>query len=154
SFSKAYRMTGWRMGYAVAPLKLAEPMTHLQEFVVSNAPGVNQMAALAAVTEGEPFIAEAQQRYRRNMQITIDALSVMDGVQLSRPDGAFYVFPRMAGLEDSFAFCEWLVREHRVGIAPGSAFGAGGEGHVRICFAVDEPILRDALDRFATASKK
>ncbi len=151
SFSKAYRMTGWRMGYAVAPPALGRVMTHLQEFVVSNAPGVNQYAAMAALAEGEPFIAESQARYARNKAITLEALSKLDGVETPKPSGAFYVFPKLRGLTDSFAFCEWLVREYRVGIAPGMAFGAGGEGHVRICFAVEEPILREALDRFSKA---
>lgn len=151
SFSKAYRMTGWRVGYVVAPPELGRTLAHLQEFVVSNAPGVNQYAAMAALDEGEPFIAESQGRYRRNFAIAMERLSAIPGVVTPRPSGAFYVFPRLEGLTDSFAFCEWLVREHRVGIAPGSAFGAGGEGHVRICFAVEEAILREALERFASA---
>ncbi len=148
SFSKAYRMTGWRIGYAVAPPSLARPMTHLQEFVVSNAPGVVQEAAKVALRDGEPFIAESQARYRRHLGIVLDRMARIVGVELPRPSGAFYVFPRLIGLADSYAFCDRLVREFGVGLAPGSAFGEGGEGHVRLCFAVEEPILRDALDRF------
>jgi aspartate aminotransferase len=151
SLSKAYRMTGWRIGYVVAPPELGRIMGHLQEFVVSNAPGVIQLAALAALNEGEAFIAESQARYKRHLAITLDALATMDGVQVARPSGAFYVFPKLQGLSHSFAFCEWLVREHRVGFASGDSFGTGGEGHVRICFAVEEAILREALDRFASA---
>ncbi len=154
SLSKAYRMTGWRIGYVVGPPELARTMTHLQEFVVSNAPGVIQEAARAALIEGEPFIAESQARYRRHMGIVVDRLSRLDGVEIPTPSGAFYVFPKLKGLTDSVSLCEWLVREHRVGFAPGSAFGTGGEGHLRICFAVEEQILRDALERFATAWPK
>ena len=148
SFSKAYRMTGWRVGYAIAPPATARAMTFLQEYVVSHAPGVAQEAARVAILEGEPFLAEAQARYARNRALAVDRLRQIPGVEVPDPAGAFYVFPKLAGLADSFAFCEWLVRERRVGLAPGSAFGAGGEGHVRLCFAVDESTLADALDRF------
>ncbi|MDB5352239.1 MAG: aminotransferase [Planctomycetota bacterium] len=151
SLSKAYRMTGWRIGYVVGPPRLGKTMANLQEFVVSNAPGIMQEAARAALIDGEPFIAESQDRYRRHMKIVVDRLSDMSGVRIARTTGAFYVFPRLEGLTDSIGLCEWLVREHRVGFAPGVAFGAGGEGHIRICFAVEEPILQEALDRFAIA---
>lgn len=147
SFSKAYRMTGWRVGYAVAPPDLAAAMTHLQEFVVSHAPGVAQEAARVAIVEGEPFIAESQARYARHRRISLDRLRGMAGVAVPEPTGAFYVFPRLDGLADSLGFCRWLVRERGLGLAPGSAFGTGGEGHVRLCFAVEEPILVEALDR-------
>lgn len=147
SFSKAYRMTGWRVGYALAPPDLARSMTHLQEFVVSHAPGIAQEAARVALLEGEPFILESQARYARHRRIALDQLQGVDGVTVPDPTGAFYVFPRLEGLADSFDFCRWLVREKGVGLAPGNAFGLGGEGHIRLCFAVEEPILRDALGR-------
>lgn len=147
SFSKTYRMTGWRVGYAVAPPELALAMTNLQEFVVSHAPGIAQEAARVAILEGEPFIAETQARYARHRQIALDRLRIIDGIAVPEPTGAFYVFPRLEGLADSHDFCRWLVAEKRLGLAPGNAFGQGGEGHIRICFAVEEPILREALDR-------
>jgi len=148
SFSKTYRMTGWRVGYAIAPPGLARVLADLQEFVVSHAPGVAQEAARVAILEGEPFVAESQARYARHRRLAVDRLRQIAGVQAPEPVGSFYVFPRLEGLADSFAFCEWMVVRHRVGLAPGSAFGAGGEGHVRLCFAVDEPTLTEALDRF------
>ena len=148
SFSKAYRMTGWRVGYAVAPPDLARAMTNLQEFVVSNAPSIAQEAARVALIEGEPFVAEGQARYARHRWIAVNRLRGMPGVVVPEPTGAFYVFPRLDGLADSVGFCWHLVERHGVGLAPGAAFGAGGEGHVRLCFAVEEAILRDALDRF------
>jgi aspartate/methionine/tyrosine aminotransferase len=148
SFSKAYRMTGWRVGYAIAPEPAARVMPHLQEFSVSHAFGVTQEAALVAIEQGEPFIAEARQRYARHRDLTIERLARLPGVQVPVPTGAFYVFPRLEGLTDSYALCDRLVREERVGFAPGMAFGAGGEGHIRICFAVDESTLVEALDRF------
>ncbi|QDV33395.1 pyridoxal phosphate-dependent aminotransferase [Tautonia plasticadhaerens] len=148
SFSKAYRMTGWRVGYAVAPPEVARTMASLQEYAVSHAFGVAQEAARAAIRDGEPFIAEALGRYRRHRDLAADRLARIEGVRVPIPTGAFYAFPRLEGLADSVGFCEALVRERRVGLAPGSAFGAGGEGHVRICFAVDEATLLEALDRF------
>ncbi len=147
SFSKTYRMTGWRVGYAIAPPELALAMTNLQEFVVSHAPGIAQEAARVATLEGEPFIAEAQARYARNRRIALDRLRRIDAVTVPEPTGAFYAFPRLQGLGDSFDFCDWLVRYKGVGLAPGNAFGVGGEGHIRLCFAVEEPILIEALDR-------
>ena len=148
SFSKAYRMTGWRVGYLLAPPDLARSMTHLQEFVVSHAAGVAQEAARVAIRDGEAFIVESQARYARHRAIALDGFRGMPGVIVPEPTGAFYVFPRLDGLADSFDFCRWLVQEKGVGLAPGNAFGLGGEGHVRLCFAVEEPILRGALDRF------
>lgn len=151
SFSKAYRMTGWRIGYAIAPPKLARAMTHLQEFVVSHAFGAAQEAARIALIEGKSFVREAQARYAKHAAIAVDRLRRLDGVEVPRPTGAFYVFPRLAGLRDSFSLCERLVRDLRLGLAPGSAFGLGGEGHIRLCFAVDESTLIEALDRFESA---
>jgi aspartate aminotransferase len=148
SFSKAYRMTGWRVGYAIAPPDLALAMTNLQEFVVSHAPGIAQEAARVAILEGEPFILESQARYARHRQIALDRFRTMPGITVPEPTGAFYVFPRLEGLADSYDFCQWLVREKGVGLAPGNAFGLGGEGHIRLCFAVEEAILGEALDRF------
>jgi aspartate aminotransferase len=148
TLSKTYRMTGWRIGYAIAPPELGRTLANLQEYVVSNAPGVVQEAARVAIRDGEPFVAEGQKRYARHRQLTVERLRSIEGVELAVPSGAFYAFPCLRGLADSFAFCERLVRERRVGIAPGNAFGEGGEGHVRLCFAVDEATLIEALDRF------
>jgi aspartate aminotransferase len=148
SFSKTYRMTGWRVGYALAPPELALAMTNLQEFVVSHAPGIAQEAARVALIEGEPFILASQARYVQHRQIALDRFQRMDGVTVPEPTGAFYVYPRLEGLADSFDFCRWLVQEKGVGLAPGNAFGQGGEGHIRLCFAVEEAILTEALDRF------
>lgn len=151
SLSKAYRMTGWRAGYVVGPPALTRTMTHLQEYVVSNAPGIIQEAARVAIEGGEDFIAESQARYARHARIAFERLDRLEGIDVFAPRGAFYLFPRLEGLDDSCAFCERMVRRHRLGLAPGSAFGAGGEGHIRICFAVEESILTEGLDRFAAS---
>jgi len=148
SFSKTYRMTGWRVGYALAPPDLARAMTNLQEFVVSNAPSIGQEAARVAILEGEAFVAASQARYARHRRLAVDRLRGITGVTVPDPTGAFYVFPRLDGLTDSVDLCRHLVINHHVGLAPGGAFGLGGEGHIRLCFAVEEPILVEALDRF------
>jgi hypothetical protein len=87
------------------------------------------------------------ERLKRNRDLCLDALSGISGVTVPKPDGAFYVFPRIQGLSDSFAFCKRLLEETRVGLAPGVAFGAGGEGSVRICYAAERSILEPAMER-------
>lgn len=148
SLSKTYRMTGWRIGWVAGPAPLIARMSALQEFVVSCVPGFVQEAARVAIDQGEPHVLATQHRYARHARIALDALGNLDGVTCPRPVGGFYVFPRLEGLRHSMGFCEHMLRTYGLGLAPGSAFGAGGEGHVRICFAVDESILREALTRF------
>lgn len=154
SFSKAYRMTGWRVGWLVTPPGLWPIAGKLQEFVVSHASGFSQEAACFALEQGEPWVAEMVQTYRQNRDMAVERLSRMDQVELGSPPGAFYVFPKIIGMADSFAFCKRLVQELKLGIAPGSAFGEGGEGHVRICFAVEQNVLEQALDRFTVAIQR
>jgi aspartate/methionine/tyrosine aminotransferase len=147
SFSKAYCMTGWRLGWLIARADLAERATQLNEFIISCAPGFVQKAAETALAEGEPSLREMLKLYKTNRDFCVDAFRKMPGVTLPSPDGAFYVFPRIDGLADSFDFCERLLRETRVGLAPGVAFGAGGEGSIRLCYALETEILEEALAR-------
>jgi aspartate/methionine/tyrosine aminotransferase len=86
---------------------------------------------------------------KENRDFCVSALQQMPGLTVPEPDGAFYVFPRVSGVDDSFAFCLRLLIEQKVGLAPGSAFGAGGEGSVRICYAAERSVLEPALERFA-----
>ena len=151
SFSKAYSMTGWRVGYATGPAELIAAMAKLQEFVVSHAPSVSQRAAIAALRQGEGLVAEARQKYRRLRDIACEELAAVDGAAFAVPDGTFYLFVHLPGMADSFGFARDLVVSRGVALAPGSAFGAGGEGAVRICFAVEEDILTEALARLKTA---
>jgi aspartate/methionine/tyrosine aminotransferase len=106
-----------------------------------------------ALIGGEAFVRESQARYARHAQIALERLRAIDGVEVPRPTGAFYVFPKLDDLTDSYALCESLVIKHKLGLAPGAAFGAGGEGHIRLCFAVDEATLNEAIDRFERAWK-
>ena len=147
SFSKAYCMTGWRVGWLVGRRDLAQRAATMNEFIVSHAASFAQKAAETALAEGEPEIAAMGENLKRNRDFCLDALSRMPRVTVPRPDGAFYLFPRLQGITDSFEFCRRFLVEERVGLAPGSAFGAGGEGSVRICYAANRDVLEPAMDR-------
>jgi aspartate/methionine/tyrosine aminotransferase len=147
SFSKSYCMTGWRLGWLVARRDLAAKATQLNEFIISHAASFTQKAAETALTEGEDELLAMLERLKENRDVCVSALSGIPGVTLPVPDGAFYVFPRIEGLADSFEFCKRLLMEKRVGLAPGVAFGPGGEGSVRICYAAERSILEPALER-------
>lgn len=147
SFSKSYCMTGWRLGYLIARRDLAAKATQLNEFIVSHAPSFTQKAGETAMVEGEPQLLEMLARLRENRDLCLLALGGMAGVTVPKPDGAFYLFPLIDGLKDSFDFCKRLLLEMRVGLAPGVAFGAGGEGSVRICYAAERSILEPAMER-------
>ena len=149
SFSKTFCMTGWRLGWLVARRDVVEKGAQLNEFIVSHAASFTQRAAQSALAHGEPEFLRMLERLKDNRDFCLDALRRMPGVTVPSPDGAFYVFPRIAGLTDSFAFCWKLLHETRVGIAPGVAFGAGGEGSVRICYAAERAILEPAMERLA-----
>ena len=151
SFSKNYCMTGWRVGWLVARRDLGEKAAQLNEFVVSHAATFAQKAAETALADGEPWVSASSSRSSVRTAIFVSAaLRTMPGVTVPEPDGAFYLFPRIDGLDDSVAFCRRFLLEQRVGLAPGAAFGAGGEGSVRLCYASDRSVLEPALERLDT----
>jgi len=147
SFSKSYCMTGWRLGYLIARRDLTAKAAQLNEFIISHAPSFTQRAGEIALAEGEPELVRMLARLKENRDLCLDALGGMSGVTVPKPDGAFYLFPRIEGLADSFEFCRRLLEETRVGLAPGVAFGEGGEGSVRICYAAERSILEPAMER-------
>src|SRR5215471_1651641 len=147
SFSKSYCMTGWRVGWLVARRDLGQKATQLNEFIISHASSFAQKAAEAALECGEQELVHMLSRLKENRDFCVGALSEMPGVTVPEPDGAFYLFPRIEGLTDSFAFCKRLLIETKVGLAPGVAFGDGGEGSVRICYAAERSILEPAMER-------
>lgn len=147
SFSKAYCMTGWRVGWLVARRDVAERATRLNEFIISHAPSFAQRAAETALADGEEELARMIARLKENRDFCWAALRQMPGVTVPKPEGAFYLFPKIEGLTDSFDFCRRLLQETKVGLAPGVAFGAGGEGSVRICYAAERAILEEAMER-------
>ena len=147
SFSKSWSMTGWRLGWIVAPPALMDGIAKLNEFNMSSAPTFVQHAGVAALDQGDDFIAETRTRYRAARDIAHGILSAVPGVTTPRPDGAMYLFLRVAGCTDSVALAKSLITGAGVGLAPGAAFGAGGEGHLRLCFAQSEDRLRTACTR-------
>jgi len=148
-FSKAWAMTGWRLGWMITPRHLAEPMAVLAECNNTGATAFAQYGGIAALTEGEDFVREFRARCRRNRDLVMERLGNHPRLALLCPEGAFYAFPRIEGVEDSLAFCRRAVAEARVGLAAGYTFGAGNESHVRLCFAISTERLETALDRLA-----
>jgi aspartate/methionine/tyrosine aminotransferase len=147
SFSKSYCMTGWRLGWIVGRKDLVKRASELNEFYVSHAPSFAQRAGETALLWGEKMITEMLVRLRENRDFCLAALRKMPRVTVPSPDGAFYLFPRVEGVTDSFDFCKKLLMETQVGLAPGVAFGEGGEGSVRICYASEKSILEEAMAR-------
>lgn len=147
SFSKAYCMTGWRLGWLVGRKDIVSRASQLDEFIVSCASSFTQRAAETALLWGEDVMRQMVCRLRENRDFCLGVLSKTRGVTVPVPDGAFYLFARVEGVDDSFAFCKQLLMETKVGLAPGVAFGEGGEGNVRICYASDRPVLEEAMAR-------
>jgi aspartate/methionine/tyrosine aminotransferase len=150
SFSKAWCMTGWRLGWLVARKDFLARVIPLNEFFVSCAASFVQKAAETALRDGEEWIRTLVGRLRANRDYALAALRRMPGAVVPEPDGAFYLFPRIEGAGDSFAFAKRLLMETKVGLAPGVAFGAGGEGKVRICYASRRDVVEEAMTRLAS----
>jgi aspartate/methionine/tyrosine aminotransferase len=150
SFSKAWCMTGWRLGWLIGPKDFLARAIPLNEFFVSCPASFVQKAAETGLRDGEEWIGSLVTRLRANRDYALAALRKMPGVVVPEPDGAFYLFPRIQGAEDSFAFAKKLLMETKVGLAPGVAFGAGGEGNVRICYASQRDILEEAMTRMTS----
>lgn len=146
-FSKAYAMTGWRLGWIAAPAPLAEALMKVHQYVMMSAPTAAQYAGVAALDHGESFIQEMVAEYDRRRRLIVDGLRAV-GLPTFEPRGAFYAFPDITstGL-DSVAFSELLLRDERVAVVPGSAFGAQGEGYVRCCYASSYEQIERALER-------
>jgi aspartate aminotransferase len=148
SFSKTYNMTGWRLGWAQGSERMIRLMYKAAEFMTSNAASMVQQAGIVALRDGEPYVHELREHYAKRRTQVLDALAAIPGVSVPDPEGAFYAFPRIAGLDDSTAFTADLLRRTGVALAPGVAFGRDGEGFVRLCFAATEQTLTEALTRF------
>jgi aspartate/methionine/tyrosine aminotransferase len=149
SFSKAWLMTGWRLGWIVGPTPLMPDVGKLIEYNTSCSPVFVQRAGVAALRDGEPTVDATRRRLRRARNRLVDGLRALPGVEVAPPDGAMYAFFRVEGVDDSMAFCRRLVQEAKLGLAPGSAFGAEGEGFVRWCFAASDERLDDGIARLA-----
>ncbi len=153
-FSKAYAMTGWRIGYAAAPKEIIAAMTKIHQYTIMSAPTPAQVAALEALKTGEPDVVEMVEDYNRRRLIIVKGLNEI-GMPCFEPRGAFYAFPsiRNTGMS-SEEFSEKLLVEEKVAVVPGSAFGECGEGYVRCCYATSLADIEEALTRMRRFVKK
>ncbi len=146
-FSKDYAMTGWRVGYACAPAALLQGLLRIHQFTIMSAPTTAQDAALVALQVGAPHVEEMRAEYDRRRKLIVGGMNEL-GLPTFEPLGAFYAFPsiRASGMDDE-TFSELLLKEERVAVVPGSAFGAGGEGFVRCSYATAYEDIEEALVR-------
>ena len=147
-FSKAYAMTGWRVGYLAAPAAILEGIVKVHQYGIMSAPTTAQDAALEAIVGGEPDVARMLAEYDRRRRLIVDGFNAI-GLRTFEPRGAFYAFPEVTSATGlgSEEFAQGLLAEEQVAVIPGSAFGPSGEGHVRACYATSYEQLEDALGR-------
>ena len=146
-FSKAYAMTGWRLGYICAPAPLAKQMLKIHQYAIMCAPTTAQLAAITALRDCDEDVAAMTAEYDRRRRLIYNGLHDI-GIESFEPEGAFYIYPNIGkfGLT-SEAFCEKLLYEHKCAIVPGVAFGAAGEGFARISYAYSVKHINQALER-------
>ena len=146
-FSKAYAMTGWRLGYTAAPFQITSQMFKIHQYAIMCAPTASQFAAVEALEQGDSDIEMMKEEYDRRRRYILKGLRDM-GISCFEPEGAFYIFPEIGkfGLS-SESFCERLLNEQGVAIVPGNAFGESGEGFARISYAYSVPHITTALER-------
>jgi len=146
-FSKSFAMTGWRVGFACGPQEIIAGMTKIHQYTIMCVPITAQMAAAEALISGKKSVEEMKREYRRRREFVVEELNRI-GLSCNKPQGAFYVFPsiKKAGLS-SLEFSQKLLKEEKVAVVPGTAFGACGEGFIRISYASSMENLKEALRR-------
>jgi len=153
-FSKAYAMTGWRVGYVAAPRDIAGAIYKVHQYAIMCAPTPSQYAALEALRHGEPDVQAMRAQYDRRRRVLVDGLNDI-GLTCFEPRGAFYAFPSIAasGLPCE-EFSERLLFEEKVAVVPGTAFGSCGDGHVRCCYATSLEQIEEALERMRRFARR
>jgi aminotransferase len=152
SFSKTYAMTGWRIGYVAGPEKAVSGILKLRGAINVCASSIAQKAALVALEEAEPYVSKMIREYDRRRKLIYESLSRVKGFKVSKPKGAFYLFPDVSSLErDSFKFARFLVEKAHVVTSPGVGFGEAGEGHLRISYSASMENLKEAAERIRLA---
>ncbi|RPH60139.1 MAG: aminotransferase class I/II-fold pyridoxal phosphate-dependent enzyme [Chloroflexi bacterium] len=146
-FSKSHAMTGWRIGFAAGPADLIKGLVRIHQYTIMSAPTTAQDAALEALKSGEPHVQGMVAEYDRRRKLIVSGLNKL-GLKTFEPRGAFYAFPQItaSGMDDEM-FAEKLLREEHVAVVPGNAFGPGGEGFVRCCYATAYDQIEEALHR-------
>jgi aspartate/methionine/tyrosine aminotransferase len=141
-------MTGWRLGWLIAPSRFVADFGKLVEFNTSCAPPFVQRAGIAAIRDGDPLIRDTVVRLKRARDLLVQRLRALPGVEAAAPPGAMYLFFRIPGRsDDSLAFAKDLVTRSGLGLAPGIAFGVEGEGYLRWCFAATEALIEQGVER-------
>ena len=154
-FSKAYAMTGWRLGYAVAPSDLTAEMIKIQQASTTCAASFVQAAGLTALRGPQDCVREIRDEYRKRRDVIVRGLNSIRGFECTKPKGAFYAFPSVEGLGiDSLTLCERLLQDGGVAAVPGSEFGPYGEGYVRFSYATSMEDIRRAIERIAEVVEK
>ena len=153
-FSKAFAMTGWRLGYVCAPRPLEEQMLKIHQYAIMSAPTLSQYAAIVALRECDKEVQKMVEEYNMRRRMLVDGFNRI-GLTCFNPEGAFYMFPciRSTGMT-SEEFCETLLQEEKVAVVPGSAFGESGEGFVRVSYAYSLKHLQEALRRMERFVKR
>ncbi len=151
SFSKAWAMTGWRLGWLVTPPEWERVLPNVIEYNTSCATEFAQYAAVVALQQGEPFVAQSVARYRAARDLVSQRIAHSPRIRAPNPQATFYSFFAIEGERDSLALAKRLVNDIGVGLAPGIAFGPEGEGHLRMCFAAEQATLETALNRLIKA---
>lgn len=148
SFSKAWAMTGWRVGWLTHPASVAPELAAMTQYMNSGTAGILQAGALAALTRGEELVATMRERCRNGIEISYEALSRVPGIRLpAKPRGGMYTFFSLASEPDSRAACRHILDRARVGLAPGYLFGEASRGHLRMCICRDPDQLKAGLAR-------
>ena len=145
SFSKSWAMTGWRLGWICAPKSMLRSIEKVTEYNFSCIFAPTQIAGITALQKGEPFIRASIERYRVALELVTETFAALPRVSFPLPRAAFYAFFAVEGVQDSFDFAVEILEKSGVGLAPGAAFGAQGEGYLRLCFAAEVDLLQRAL---------
>jgi len=154
-FSKAYAMTGWRLGYAVAPVEIIAEMDKILQASTSCVAGFVQAAGVAALNGPQDCIEKMRKEYYKRRDVIVDGLNSIDGFECAKPEGAFYAFPSIKKLSlPSLEFCERLLRDVGVAAVPGSGFGPYGEGHVRFSYATSMENIGKGIERVKKVAEK
>ena len=149
-FSKAYAMTGWRLGYLAAPRRLLEPIVRVHQFATVCSPPFVQAGGVAAYRGDQRHALAMRDAFAARLAIVADRLAGIDGLTLAEPAGAFYAFPKITAAGwTSAALASAMLEQGGVALVPGEAFGAAGAGHLRVSYAASEPDLHEAFDRIA-----
>lgn len=152
-FSKAYSMTGWRLGYLAAPAPILQTVVRMHQYITTCAPSFVQEAGITALRQGNAHVTQMVEEYHRRRDLVVSGVNAIPGLRLHKPDGAFYAFVNIKELGiSSQEAAEYFLHNAGVAMVPGSAFGSGGEGYLRLSFASGMQVLAEAMEQIAAAA--